>query len=58
MYWKLVNVIGCAFRGRYKEDGSIEQRLEINNNFANCLTGVQKDSLVIEVKEEIKDEIN
>lgn len=58
MYWKLVNAISCAFRGRYKEDGSTEQRLEINDNLANCLTGVQKDSMVIEVKEEIKDEIN
>ena len=56
MYWKLVNAIGCAFRGRYKEDGSTEQRLEINTDIANCLTRVQKDSLVIEIKDEIKEE--
>ena len=51
MCWKLVNAISCAFRGRYKEDGSTEQQLEINDDYANCLTGVQKDSMVIEVKE-------
>ena len=51
MYWKLINAISCAFRGRYKKDGSTEQRLEINNDFANCLTNVQKDSMVIEVKQ-------
>ena len=52
MYWKLIDAISCALRGRYKEDGSTEQQLEINDNIANCLTGVQKDSLVIEIKEE------
>jgi len=51
MFWKLVNALSCAFRGRYKEDGSTEQQLEINDDYANCLTGVQKDSLVIEIKE-------
>ena len=51
MSWKLVKAIGCAFRGRYKEDGSTEQQLEINNEYANCLTAVQKDSMVIEVRE-------
>lgn len=50
MFWKLVNALSCAFRGRYKKDGTTEQQLEINNEFANCLTGVQKDSLVIEIK--------
>ena len=48
---KLIKAIGCAFRGRYKEDGNTEQRLEINDEYANCLTAVQKDSLVIEIKE-------
>ena len=52
MFWKLVNALSCAFRGRYKEDGSTEQQLEINNEFANCLTAVQKDSLVLEIRSE------
>lgn len=51
--WKLINALGCAFRGRYKEDGTTEQRLEVNNEFANCLTAVQKDSMVIEIREEL-----
>jgi len=38
-------------RGRYKNK-QIMQQLEINNEFANCLTGVQKDSLILEVKHE------
>jgi hypothetical protein len=37
----------CAMRGRYK-DGQIVQHLEIHNEFANCLTGVSKDCLIIE----------
>ena len=43
--------LSCAMRGRY-EDGKVVQHLEIHNEFANCLTGVQKDSLVIEVRNE------
>ena len=50
--WKLINALGCAFRGRYKDDGTTEQRLEVNDEFANCLTRVQKDSLIIEIREE------
>ena len=53
MFWKLVNALSCAFRGRYKEDGTIEQHLEVNDEFANCLTAVQKDSMVIEIREEL-----
>lgn len=41
----------CAMRGRY-EDGKVVQHLEIHDEFANCLTGVQKDSLIIEVRHE------
>ena len=41
----------CAMRGRY-EDGKVVQHLEIHGEFANCLTGVQKDSLIIEVRHE------
>lgn len=42
----------CAMRGRY-EDGKIVQHLEINSDkYANCLTGVQKDSMIIEVRDE------
>jgi len=40
-------VIG-AMRGRYKDDGSIEQQIELNNNdVTNTITSVQKDNLVI-----------
>lgn len=39
----------CAMRGRY-DNGKVNQHLEINSwKYANCLTGVQKDSLIIEV---------
>lgn len=39
----------CAMRGRYTEDGSTEQNLEINNNVtSNAITSVQKDSMVME----------
>lgn len=50
---KIIRAISCAFRGRYKVDGSTEQHLEIHNEFANSLTTVQKDSMVvIEIEEE------
>lgn len=39
--------IGCAIRGRYNDSGKSEQRLELrNDNKANCVTTVDKDSLV------------
>lgn len=42
----------CAERGRYNEQGSIEQQLEIRkDNNINTLTTVQKDNLVIEPNE-------
>jgi hypothetical protein len=41
--------ICAAMRGRYKEDGSIEQHLEPRyDGLSNCLTSVQKDTLIIE----------
>ena len=40
-----------AFRGRYKEDGSTEQQLEIRpDEKTNSLTTVQKDNVVIQDK--------
>ena len=40
---------GCALRGRYNENGDVEQKLEIREDSkANCITTVSKDSLVIE----------
>lgn len=37
----------AAMRGRYKEDGSIYQNIEISNReYANTITTVQKDSMV------------
>ena len=39
----------CAMRGRYDDNGNINQHLEINNNItSNCITNVGKDSLVME----------
>ena len=43
-------VIACAIRGRYNEDGKVEQQLELNTeDYINALTSVQKDSLVLEI---------
>ena len=42
-----VPVYGAAQRGRYISDGSTQQHIEIRNDGkSNCLTTVQKDSLV------------
>ena len=42
-----VPVYGAAQRGRYKENGLTEQHIEIRNDGkSNCLTTVQKDSLI------------
>jgi len=42
-----VPVYGAAQRGRYKKCGTTEQHIEIRNDGkSNCLTTVQKDSLV------------
>ena len=39
----------CAMRGRYNEQGKIEQQLEINSSdYANALTTVQKDCMILE----------
>lgn len=51
--------IGCALRGRYREDGTIEQHLELNSSeHINCLSTVQKDTyvLVLEEKHEQTDD--
>ena len=46
-------VYSAASRGRYDENGKVEQHLEINSpDYSNCLTSVQKDSLVVEVEKE------
>jgi DNA (cytosine-5)-methyltransferase 1 len=40
-----------AMRGRYNEDGSTSQRLELNTSGkSNTLTAVQKDNMLIQVK--------
>ena len=44
-------VEGCAIRGRYDENGNIQQTLEFNNTeVSNTITIVQKDSLILESK--------
>lgn len=40
---------GCAQRGRYQEDGTIQQQIEARDDeLSNAITTVQKDSLVVE----------
>lgn len=47
-------IYSAALRGRYKEDGSTEQHLEINSpDYSNCLTTVQKDTLVVELNKDV-----
>ena len=44
--------IGCAMRGRYIADGSTSQQIEVlGEEFSNAITTVQKDSLVLIMKE-------
>ena len=44
---KIAVPVGAAQRGRYIDENTTEQRIEIrNDNKSNCLTTVQKDSLV------------
>ena len=41
--------ICCAMRGRYDENGQIEQNLEVNSSdYANAITTVQKDCMILE----------
>ena len=41
-------VVGGAFRGRYQEDGSIKQELEIRSDEkTNTVTTVQKDNVIV-----------
>lgn len=45
----VIEPIGCAIRGRYNTNGKTEQTLELrNDDKANCITSVSKDSLVCE----------
>ena len=42
-------VTAAAIRGRYKEDGTIKQQMEISDReYANALTTVTKDSMIAE----------
>ena len=44
---KMRKTVAVAIRGRYKEDGQIEQQVEFSEReYANTITTVQKDSLV------------
>lgn len=45
---KVGKIYGAAMRGRYNEDGKIEQQIELNGTeISNAITTVQKDSLVV-----------
>ena len=41
-------------RGRYNQEGRVEQHLEIKNNdyAVNTITSVQKDALILEINKE------
>ena len=42
-----MGVTACAMRGRYNEEGVVEQKLEMSDReYANTITTVQKDSLI------------
>jgi hypothetical protein len=42
-------IICCAMRGRYDENGKIHQQLEINSSdYANAITTVGKDCMILE----------
>lgn len=50
-YIKENNVSNGAIRGRYNEQGDIEQKLEIRKDeCSNTITTIQKDNVVIELK--------
>lgn len=51
---KNIIVLGSAMRGRYKENGDTEQKLEINGEeYSNSITTVNKDSYVLLILEKI-----
>ena len=44
-------VVAVAMRGRYSEDGNVNQNIEISDReIANAITTVQKDSMVAEIQ--------
>lgn len=44
--------IGCAMRGRYNVDGGTSQQIEVlGDEISNAITTVQKDTLVLIMKE-------
>lgn len=48
---KIIQPQSAAIRGRYTEDGDIEQQLEFgSNDYTNTITTVQKDNVLVEDK--------
>ena len=48
---RMHKTVAVAIRGRYREDGQIEQQIELSEReYANAITTVQKDSLVSDSK--------
>ncbi|MEF9984193.1 MAG: DNA (cytosine-5-)-methyltransferase [Oscillospiraceae bacterium] len=48
---KIIQPQSAAIRGRYTEDGDIEQHLEFgSNDYTNTITTVQKDNVLVEDK--------
>lgn len=46
------NAVAVAQRGRYTDDNTTEQQLEIRNDeTANCITSVSKDSMIVDHRE-------
>ena len=52
---RMHKTVAVAIRGRYREDGQIEQQIELSEReYANAITTVQKDSLVSDSKRILK----
>lgn len=48
-YEGVIELQSCAMRGRYEEDGTTNQKMELGSeNYANAITTVSKDSMVME----------
>ena len=51
---KKVKFVCAAMRGRYDENGKVQQQLEVRadaDEYTNTLTTVQKDNLIIVIEE-------
>lgn len=46
-FYQYIGPIGCASRGRYKDDGGTEQHIEVRkDNKSNAITTTTTDSMI------------